>query len=85
MQYAVMYAAEILTREQLLSYKDGRRGGLEAHADLYMDTGSLGQCLSATVGTALLRSKATSPLAADAEQSFSVTGKCKKDKSMRHL
>lgn len=55
MQYAALYAAERLTREELLSYKDGGRGGLEAHADLYMDTGSLGQCLSAAVGTALLK------------------------------
>lgn len=55
MQYAVMYVGGKLTGEQLLSYKDGRRGGLEAHADLYMDTGSLGQCLSASVGTALVR------------------------------
>ncbi len=38
MQYACLYAAGTLTREQLIAYKGGR-SGLEAHADLLMDTG----------------------------------------------
>ena len=35
----------------LLSYKQGR-GGLEAHADIFCDTGSLGQALSIAAGMA---------------------------------
>lgn len=46
MQYSCRFACGILTTEDLLSYKDGPSGGLEAHADIRMDTGSLGQCLS---------------------------------------
>jgi hypothetical protein len=41
-----------MSSEMLLSYKDGPAGGLEAHADIRMDTGSLGQ-VSASA-TALL-------------------------------
>lgn len=64
MQYASLYALGLLSRmwrlsffsliagEKLLAYKDGAQG-LEAHADLLLDTGSLGQCLSAVAGLAL--------------------------------
>ena len=42
-QYAVLYAAGQLKAEDLKNYKNGLCG-LEAHADLVMDT-ALGQCL----------------------------------------
>eukprot|EP00040_Diaphanoeca_grandis_P024420 m.134170 g.134170 ORF g.134170 m.134170 type:complete len:663 (-) comp29724_c1_seq1:79-2067(-) len=50
-QYAVLYAAGKLTKNDLCNYKNGT-GGLEAHADIEMDTGSLGQCLSTVAGMA---------------------------------
>ena len=50
-QYAVLYAAGQLKAEDLKNYKNGLCG-LEAHADLVMDTGSLGQCLSSVAGMA---------------------------------
>eukprot|EP00051_Salpingoeca_urceolata_P028549 m.487419 g.487419 ORF g.487419 m.487419 type:complete len:659 (+) comp25011_c0_seq1:89-2065(+) len=50
-QYACEYSCGRITAERLLRYKDGPEG-LEAHADLLMDTGSLGQCLSTTAGMA---------------------------------
>ena len=46
MQYSCRFACGMISSELLLSYKDGPCGGLEAHADIRMDTGSLGQCLS---------------------------------------
>ena len=46
MQYSCRFACGLISSEALLSYKDGPSGGLEAHADIRMDTGSLGQCLS---------------------------------------
>ena len=57
-QYAVLYAAQKLTAEDLKNYKNGLCG-LEAHADLVMDTGSLGQCLSSVAGMAMVNKAET--------------------------
>ena len=54
MQYSCLYAVGVMTSSQLLDYKAGA-GCPEAHADLLMDTGSLGQCLSTTAGLAVAR------------------------------
>jgi len=54
MQYACMVAAGEMAPEALLDYKRGA-GYPEAHADLLMDTGSLGQCLSTAAGMAAAR------------------------------
>lgn len=43
LRYACRHACALMPPAQLLSYKDGPSGGLEAHADIRMDTGSLGQ------------------------------------------
>jgi transketolase len=50
-QYALLFGEGHLSMDQLLRYKDGV-GGLEAHADILCDTGSLGQCLSVVAGMA---------------------------------
>jgi transketolase len=50
-QYAVLYADGVLSEEDLKNYKNGSLG-LEAHADIDMDTGSLGMCLSSVAGMA---------------------------------
>ena len=51
-QYAILFADGKLTDNDLKNYKNGLNG-LEAHADLMMDTGSLGQCLSSVAGMAV--------------------------------
>lgn len=51
MQYACLHARGELSAPALLSYKGGV-GCPDAHADLVMDTGSLGQCLSTVAGGA---------------------------------
>ena len=56
MQYAALYSQGHLEKERLYAYKDGTSPlCLEAHADLVMDTGSLGQCLSKVAGIAVSR------------------------------
>ena len=48
-QYAVLYGLGQFSENDLRNYKNGEHG-LEAHADLQMDTGSLGMCLSSVAG-----------------------------------
>lgn len=56
MLYACLYSMGKVSQKQLLSYKNGK-DGLEAHADLVLDTGSLGQCLSAVAGMNMIDNK----------------------------
>eukprot|EP00943_MAST-04B_sp_MAST-4B-sp1_P007487 g7487.t1 len=57
-QYAVLYGLDKLSENDLKNYKNGAKG-LEAHADLMMDTGSLGQCLSTVAGMAIVNTDET--------------------------